>query len=252
MRFKELNEAPTFVQNWLDDRAMNKKIKGINDLAYRNWRAQAKLIQKIPNANDPNTYYAYLKKHLEQFYGSPLTKTDLSNIQAPSQVSDSNVKNFINNATILYLQKQAGFEPAQATTQPAAQAAPYGTASGVKPSNINVKYGQTPPATAAKPMSYSGTVKGTLGGAPTASTATIGIPTTKAAPAATAPAAKPRVSVRAATGPATTTPAATPPAAQTSVPVNFSSVQQALGNLSKREKQRLLTQLLSQLGTAVK
>ena len=75
-----------------------------------------------------------------------------------------------------------------------------------------------------------------------------------AAPAAAAPA--PAAAAPAAPAAAPAAPAAAPPAAPAAAPaaapVTFDAVKQSVSGLSKKEKQKLLTNLLSDLGTPVR
>lgn len=202
--------------------------------------------------------------------------------------------------TVSQAVQQAQAEPPGSNAPPkAAASSQFGAAaSGMRPSSVNVKFSQ-PQTTApvAKPMSYGGSVKASLGGTSTAYN-----PAAPAAPKATPTASttvkmgsKPRMSVRAATG--TTQPPVQQPAptlsggpkgvgnpevdpatgwpkgaeawaagplpsrqlpsvapsvaAPATKPTDYNNVLKTLDSLSKREQQRILTQLLSRLGTPI-
>jgi hypothetical protein len=284
MKINELNEAPlgmlgtayqkaiskipgsigASAQGKLDTSATEKRIQGLNDFALRKWNEQLPTVKTMPGAADPETYYSYVKQFLNKYYKNQVTAADLTAIPNPTTISTQGVQNIINQATGKYLQNQAGFTaPATAPTAPnqQAQTSNFGTAGGLKSTNVNVKYGQAPTAaqmqTGNKPMSYSGTAKATLGGTAqpySVTPATQKSVTPAAAPPSITPRVKPKMSVKAATGPAQQPAVAQPTAApKTAAPAsNYASVQQSITGLNKREKQKILTQLLSQLGTNVR
>lgn len=197
-----------------------KEINSNNSIIYRDW--MGKVEPQLKN-KDPKYYYAQLKKYITSQYGGGAGGVDptgiANNVQDPTTVDDASIKNVINQVTRNYFAKKAGIEdPASAAPGTPPPAAPG-----------------TPPPPAAAPKTGTPRQRGPNGrftpkaGSPTAS----GTPPAPGTPPAAAP--KP-----AAPG--------TPPAA---APVTFDSVKQSLAGLSKKEKQKVLTQLLSDLGTPV-
>lgn len=245
-------------QGKLDTSATEKRIQGVNDFALRKWNEQLPTVRTMPGANDPETYYSYVKQFLNKYYRNQVTAADLAAIANPPTISTQGVQKIINQATGKYMQQQAGFTapsvPSQAATPSQAAASqdnPYNAAGVLKPTNVNVKFGQIQRPQSANPMSYSGAVKATLGGTaqPYSVTPAAQMSVTPAASTAGAtPRVKPKMSVKAATGPAQQPAVTQPTAAPAS---NYASVQQSIIGLNKREKQKILTQLLSQLGTSV-
>lgn len=190
-----------------------------------------------------------------------------ANVQPTVGVSTPG-QGMFNQRKEFYAQQRAQQAQAKGQGQPAQAAQPqsqtqYGF---MKPTSVSAKMGAAPGQEPAKPAGSTATAQWGGGGQLTYSTslgtkdATQGAAQPAAGqPAATtaAPGTKPRMNIgRAATGPGPEAgkPGEKPAAAaqaQAAPAADVASLQKTISGLSKREQQKLLTQLLSNLGTPV-
>jgi hypothetical protein len=226
-------------QGKLDTSATEKRIQGLNDFALRKWNEQLPIVKTMPGANDPKTYYSYVKQFLNKYYRDQVTLKDLAAIPNPPAISTQGVENIINQATGKYLQKQAGF------TAPAAAASSNRPQGGGK---IAGQVSTTPGATQKRAKTQARkTEPAAPGSVPQPTVGDVAAPKVAAVPktatpkAAVLPTAVPKV-----TAPKVAAPKVAAPAS------NYATIQQSITGLNKREKQKILTQLLSQLGTNVR
>jgi len=217
-----------------------KEITSNNSILYRDW--MGKIEPQLQN-KDPKYYYSQLKKFVTSQYGGGVGGVDptgiANNVQDPTTIDDASIKSVINQVTRNYFAKKAGIE------NPAAPAAPGTPPAPPKPS-AGRQRGPNGRFTSNKPSEPTGTPPAP---APT------GTPKKRTAKPGTPPAPAPTGTPKKRTAKPGTPPAPAPtgtPPAPAAAPASFDSVKQSLGGLSTKEKQKILTQLLSDLGTSVR
>lgn len=129
MKLSELDEAPAdffrrhFTSAGKAAKPQEKEIANTNQYVFQKWQALQPTIKTIPTSNEPNVYYDLLRQHIARSLNNRVSKEQLNNIPTPDFINPTEIKNFINQGTGLYMQFKSGMT-APAAQKPAAAATP--------------------------------------------------------------------------------------------------------------------------------